>query len=282
MIVSNHERARYYMHVGREHLDADERAILEKHLDACPECRAYAVELGALQTHLTRAMRAGWLGQHPRSAMTRVIQARLARNDRLRHFMSSVGALVAAAGALGVVAILGWLLMTTGSFDAGPSASASPPRAVAGPSTPAASPDPVLEEPSASGAAHRPLRAVFADYATLTGVDVSRVRVSPGDALTATLYWRISPVPAWAPFNVVVHVLDDGGHSVAHSDSIASRAPRTQFVQQIADRHVLALADMLPAGSYRLVASTYLTDVGLFPSSTEGTVSVLLAIIQVE
>jgi len=136
--------------------------------------------------------------------------------------------------------------------------------------------------PSGGGAVRREVDLAFAKSFRLVGYEVNRVRVSPGDTITATLYWQATQLLPASKFNVVVHVLDDGGHSVAHSDSIASRVPRSQSVQRIVDRHVLALADTLPAGSYRLVANTYLTDVGLYPASTDGTVAVLLAIIQVE
>lgn len=281
MIVSRHERARYYMHVG-EHLDVEERATLEKHLDACAECRAYAVELGALQTHLARAMRLRWQGHHPNPGTTRTIQARPAGNHGLRHFMSSVGSL---AAAIGVVAFLGWLLMTTGSFDAEPPPTASS-RVVAEPSAPAASPDPVFAAPAAGQHA---LAVAFTAYDTLIGFDFDREQVEPGASLTVTLHWEQSPPALGSKLNVVVHLLDAGGSSVAHSNSVAfahAASPPGSSRDAAADRvavpFALALPDALPAGSYRLVVKSYHTDVSLYPGSAEGEVSVLLARLWIE
>jgi len=286
MIVSKHERARYYMHVGREPLDAEELAMLEKHLDACAECRAYAVELDSMQTHLARAMRAHWLGQHPQPAMTRTIQARLAGNDRLRHFMSSVGSLAAAVGAVGIVVILSWLLMTTGSFNAEPAATASLPDVVAVPSTPAASLDLVLEGETV---VQHAMEVVFTEHDKLIGFDLDREQVSPGETLSVTLHWEQFQGEFWSKLNIVVHLLDADGSSVAYSNSVAfSHAPslpgsrRDTAIDRIAVPFALTLPDALPAGSYRLVVKSYLTDVGLYPSNAEGVVSVLLTRLWIE
>ena len=286
MIVSSHERARYYLHVGRDHLNAGEQATLGKHLDACAECRAYAIELESMQTDLARAMRRRWQGQHPRPVMTQAVWTRGIGIRTLRRVVRGFGSLATAAGAVGVVAALAWLLMTTGSFNAAPPPTVSQPHtatmgqekgspAAAGQSAADAVAD------GATALSHR-VDVPFSESIRLVGYDVSRVRVLPGDTIKVHLYWRASVAPPLSRFNVIVRLLDGCGRSVAHSESIASRAPKSRSAQEVVDEHILALADTLLPGSYRLVASTYITDVGLFPSSTEGSVAVLLASIHVE
>jgi hypothetical protein len=286
MIVSNHERARYYMHVGRDHLDADEQTILEKHLDACPECRAYAVELGALQTRLMRAMRARWLGPHPRPALEHAIQARLARLTRLRRFLRSFESLAAAAGLIAAAAVLGWLLVVTGPFHAEPSATASLPGAVADPSTPAAPPGPALEAPTT---VQHVIGMVFTAHDKLIGFDLDRERASPGETFTVTLHWEQSPGAFASKLNIGVYLLDADGNSVAHSNSVAFPYAASQpgsrrgaAIDRIAVPFALALPDALPVGTYRLIAKSYHTDVGLYPGSYEGEISVLLARLWIE
>jgi len=84
MTALQHERVRYWLHVGLDHIGAQERAALDRHLIECVECRGYAEKLAALQTDLTRAARARWQAHEPAPDMEQAIESRLGRHRKPR------------------------------------------------------------------------------------------------------------------------------------------------------------------------------------------------------
>ena len=57
----SHWQAQQYLQQSADgRLAASANAELQSHLQACPECRAYAAELEALEAALVRALHARW------------------------------------------------------------------------------------------------------------------------------------------------------------------------------------------------------------------------------
>lgn len=110
-----------------ESLSAAERADLEQHLQACPECRAYAAELDRLHQALSRAL---YLPPTRPSASARdnAIRTYLRRNTMQSWLRTSIGTL-AQVGALAVaMAIFIWFIANPAAQPVGvaiPSATAS-------------------------------------------------------------------------------------------------------------------------------------------------------------
>jgi hypothetical protein len=104
----------------------------------------------------------------------------------------------------------------------------------------------------------RPVKAAVEDVALLLGYDVARAPSE--DTLDVTLYW-FALRDIGTDFKVFVHLLDQGGQTVAQHDGdpVGGFTPTTRWRsgELIADRHRLPLPSGLPDGTYELKAGMY-------------------------
>jgi len=94
----------------------------------------------------------------------------------------------------------------------------------------------------------------------LRSATVSPATLSPGQALTVTLYWQVLAAPA-ADYDAFVHLLDANGQRVAQSDhrpgGVYYPSSLWQPGELLADTHTIALPATLPPGTYTLHTGLY-------------------------
>jgi hypothetical protein len=118
-----------------------------------------------------------------------------------------------------------------------------------------------------------PLDVRFDGEIHLLGFDLERDVLLPGEALSATLYWRLSaPVDSGA--KVFLHLYDAQGSLGPQADGwpvFGTRPPYTWQVGEIvADRRTLTLSPDMPAGRYSLEVGLYDQAGRLAPAPEEG------------
>ena len=107
------------------------------------------------------------------------------------------------------------------------------------------------------------LQPALADFGPLRLVEVSSPAeaISPGDAVPVDLLWQAAPDSAGAALVVVVQLLDEDGQVAAslEAEPLAGRYPTSEWQpnELVRDRHVLAVPDTAPAGTYRLIVGLY-------------------------
>ncbi|MCB0165833.1 MAG: DUF2142 domain-containing protein [Anaerolineae bacterium] len=110
-----------------------------------------------------------------------------------------------------------------------------------------------------------PQELVFEDNIILTGYDLDRQQVKPGDTLTLTLFWQARRTPS-ANYKVFVHLTGDGDQRAAQHDSEPDNgaAPTSTWQpgQRITDSHPLTIAPDASPGAYHLVVGLYHSDTG--------------------
>jgi 4-amino-4-deoxy-L-arabinose transferase-like glycosyltransferase len=114
--------------------------------------------------------------------------------------------------------------------------------------------------PGATGVVLTPTQVLaeptqLAPNLTLTGYDLPRTQVAPGDTLPLTLYWQAQNTPAEA-YRAVVRLMDASGTAVAENTSPPGGVayPTTQWrpAETLRNWHDLAIPATLPMGSYTL------------------------------
>ncbi len=105
----------------------------------------------------------------------------------------------------------------------------------------------------------RPLEARFADGIVLSGIELPKSSLRPGDELKTTLYWQAAQ-DIEASYTVFVHLVDSSGQLRSQSDHIPdSTLPTHAWVpgEVVADHHMIHLEETIDAGEYTLVAGVY-------------------------
>ena len=109
----NHQQSRNYLHKASDGLlGSVEHIMLDAHLDACPDCRAYSNELNALQNDLHRILHARWDSNIDLSASSlNHINSRLRRKFMRKQILTATGVVTTCAILILVmVGTLNWLL----------------------------------------------------------------------------------------------------------------------------------------------------------------------------
>jgi hypothetical protein len=105
-----------------------------------------------------------------------------------------------------------------------------------------------------------PVQAELGEQVRLAGYDLDATRLTPGAALTVTLYWQALREMT-SDLKSFVHLLDSSGRFVAGSDAIPSNwtRPTTGWLagEYVADVHILALPGDLAPGEYHLETGLY-------------------------
>ena len=109
----------------------------------------------------------------------------------------------------------------------------------------------------------RQVEASFADKAELTGYTLPRTRLSPGEAVDLTLFWK-SLSPWEDSYKVFVHLRDPDGDVVAQQDTVPGEGqlPTTNWLpgEYVIGAHHIPIGDEVPAGRYNLVVGLYHPD----------------------
>ena len=109
----------------------------------------------------------------------------------------------------------------------------------------------------------RQVEASFADKADLTGYTLARTRLSPGEAVDLTLFWK-SLSPWEDSYKVFVHLHDPNGVVVAQQDTVPGEGqlPTTNWLpgEYVIDAHHIPIGSEVPAGRYNLVVGLYHPD----------------------
>ena len=91
---------------------------------------------------------------------------------------------------------------------------------------------------------------------TFLGYRVEQTDSVPGGTLKVLTAWRVQATPP-GDLAIFLHLLDGSGDPVAQGDALSALAdtfrPGDVFVQQ----HIVALAQDVPAGKYRLTTGLY-------------------------
>ncbi len=116
-----------------------------------------------------------------------------------------------------------------------------------------APPDPPLD-------IENPLTVELGDGITFAGYDLAPTGVTPGEAITVTLYWRAREAPS-SDYQVFVHLLEADPQPVAQGDGPPMKGyyPTSMWAagDTLSDPHRLSLPKDLPVGQYRLSVGMY-------------------------
>ncbi len=120
-------------------------------------------------------------------------------------------------------------------------------------------------EPVPDSELPNPQFLLFEQGITLTGYEVERRQLAPGESLTLTLYWQTQSQPD-DDYKVFVHLVGEGDYRAAQHDSDpqGGAAPTSTWSpgQIIPDAHPLTVAADAPPGAYRLVVGLYEAETG--------------------
>lgn len=262
---SQHQQARYYLHLGRDQLVAAEQVALDSHLANCADCRRYADEVASLQSRLTETMRLRWKKYDPSPVINGQVQARLRRKIWQRQVWRITNSVTTATAALLLLAALGWLAWRIRPL----------------PDTPVARITIAASAPAAGGRSGLPGLATFGDQVKLLSYSLPAASFAPGDTVNVSLYGQTQS----ADFAFFVHLLDADNTVVAQSDAPESAAACPQVSRHSAGLVMtcvsLALPDSLPAGSYQLRVGAYDQASGQRLTTPDGQESFLLTSLQV-
>jgi hypothetical protein len=108
--------------------------------------------------------------------------------------------------------------------------------------------------------ARRPVSTRLGDSITLEAYTVSSEEVRPGDALTATLFWRCREEVS-AHYHVFVHLVDENGQMVGQDDGLPllGAYPTSEWARDLSlpDPHTFEVDPDAPPGKYQLAAGMY-------------------------
>ena len=109
-----------------------------------------------------------------------------------------------------------------------------------------------------------PLATDFGDIIDLIGYDLETSHACPAGRLLLTLYWKRHGPPIRESYKIFAHLESDRLWAQADDVPGCSAWPTTHWKagEIIADRHVIALPDDLPAGAYALSIGVYEPDDG--------------------
>lgn len=256
MTTLSHQAARQAAQQAADNrLDAAAQAALDEHLGACPECRAYAAELSAVEQGLRRALIERWEAPAARGPAPDLMQ-RITRAGGPQPMRTNrLDWIGRAAGVLAVLALVLALIFTL-QLQPEPFAPAAGGTDAQGlPGTPDESPTP-LPPPTRH---FEPLPTTYSVQADFPGLGtLTGYAVTPIGAATLNIYtvWHAPAVPA-LDYTLSVQLEDGAGQLVAQSDSSpASHRPTAQWqAGEYAEVPLwLALPADLPPGDYTLYA----------------------------
>ena len=105
-----------------------------------------------------------------------------------------------------------------------------------------------------------PTEAVLGERARLLGYDLEPMQVTPGEALTLTLYWQALAEMETA-YKAFVHLIDPNGRIRGQRDQhpLDGQAPTTSWVpgEVLRDRYRITLSPEAPPGRYTLRVGLY-------------------------
>lgn len=118
-----------------------------------------------------------------------------------------------------------------------------------------------LQLESRPGEVPNPLEVVFDEQARLTGYDLDRLGVTPGDSLEVTLYWE-AQTTMQTDYTVFVQIIDLNTQTrYAGSDAMPANWTRPTSTwamgEQILDTHTLTISPDAPPGTYALIMGMY-------------------------
>jgi hypothetical protein len=117
-----------------------------------------------------------------------------------------------------------------------------------------------LAPPASLPQVEHPLVIELADGVTLRGYNLVPERVSAGETITLTLYWKARQTPS-TDYQVFIHLLGEAPQPVAQGDGppLTGDYPTSMWAagEGIADPHPVSLPRDLPAGEYRVLVGMY-------------------------
>jgi hypothetical protein len=232
------------------------REEIDRHLAACPPCRARLADQEAFQQHIHHSLVADLKTFRPSPQMGfAAIAPRLKRSSRLALVWNQSLRLVSGAVVLTMLVALAVVLIAL--FEG-----ANRPFESAGPGAPLRPTSASQVREMTPSPAEHPVEARFGEEARLVGYDLSTTQPKPGTVLTVTLYWQAQRKMT-KDYAVSIDLLDAYSVSVAsHYAGLADGArPTSSWVpgEYIADSQPLALPGNLalsPSG-YRLAVRLY-------------------------
>ena len=255
-----HEAARQMLHWGRATLAPAERAALDAHLAACPECRTYQLELTARQVQLTRTRQV----QLPRTLHAHLSHAHPPARPRLARYTSGGRVRPLLTATLQWTALLVLIVALAGTLQAYQAAAVAADRAA---------PVNRLAAPVAVG-----------DRLVLTAAELSETTYAPGGVVDVTLHWS-ARLPSRLSYIVVLRLVDERGRAVAEFEAVPARGlyptTRRRVGEEVADRYRLVVPARAAPGAYRLMVGLYDGGTGHFQYTDQKRQAITIAELRV-